>query len=112
VQYHGSALEAARGADLLVIVTEWDEFRRLDLVRLKRAMATPVLVDLRNIFSEEQVTALGFAYCGIGHRSAWHRPPMPAEKHHTPAIGFPESARSSSRKALTTMKQRGVEAAE
>ena len=112
VRYHGSALEAARSADVLVIVTEWDEFRHLDLVRLKRAMATPVLVDLRNIFSEEQVTGLGFAYCGVGHRSAWHRFPMPAEKHHTPAIGFPESARSSTRKALTTMKQRGVEAAE
>src|SRR3954454_10096237 len=66
VRYHGSAFDAARGADVLIVVTEWEEFRHLDLVRLKREMATPLLVDLRNLFSEEQMTSLGFVYCGVG----------------------------------------------
>ena len=66
VRYHASALDAARGADVLVVTTEWEEFRHLDLRRLKRFMARPLLVDLRSMFSEEQVTDLGFAYCGIG----------------------------------------------
>jgi hypothetical protein len=50
-----------------VVVTEWDEFRRMDLARLKREMAAPLLVDLRNIFSEEQLRRGGFKYFGIGN---------------------------------------------
>jgi UDPglucose 6-dehydrogenase len=55
VRYHGSALETARRADVLVVVTEWDEFRHLDLLQLQREMATPLLVDLRNMFSESEL---------------------------------------------------------
>jgi UDPglucose 6-dehydrogenase len=87
VRYYGSALEAARGADMLVVLTEWEEFRHLDLVRYKREMARPVMVDLRNMFSEEHVSRLGFAYCGIGHRSSAHRSAAPSEK---PARHFAE----------------------
>jgi UDPglucose 6-dehydrogenase len=66
IDYLGSAYEAANGADCLVIVTEWNEFRSLDLDRLKRSMKTPALVDLRNIYKRSEVEAQGFAYESIG----------------------------------------------
>jgi len=66
VQMTDSAYAAAEGADAVVIVTEWDPFRALDLDRLKAAMAQPVLVDLRNIYRPEDMAARGFAYSGIG----------------------------------------------
>jgi UDPglucose 6-dehydrogenase len=73
VRYHSTAFAAARGADAAVIVTEWDEFRHIDLARLKQEMATPLLVDLRNIFSEEQLRRSGFKYRGIGNGSSSRR---------------------------------------
>jgi UDPglucose 6-dehydrogenase len=112
VRYHRSALEAARRADVLVVVTEWDEFRHLDLVRLKREMATPLLVDLRNMFSEEQVNRAGFAYCGIGHQSAWHGPAKIPENSRRPAIRVPAAARSQRRKVLITAEAQRTTAAE
>jgi UDPglucose 6-dehydrogenase len=56
----------ASGADALVIVTEWVQFRALDLDRLKREMAQPVIVDLRNIYLPEDMAARGFTYESIG----------------------------------------------
>jgi UDPglucose 6-dehydrogenase len=47
-------------------VTEWRQFRALDLKRLKREMATPVIVDLRNIYRREDMEALGFMYESVG----------------------------------------------
>lgn len=58
--------EAAKGADALVIVTEWVQFRALDLARLKREMASPVIVDLRNIYRRDEMEELGFTYESIG----------------------------------------------
>jgi UDPglucose 6-dehydrogenase len=66
VDYANSAYEAAEGADCLAIVTEWNEFRSLDLVRLHRIMAAPVIVDLRNIYTRAEVEAHGFAYASVG----------------------------------------------
>ena len=66
VQMTDSAYAAAEGADAVVIVTEWDPFRALDLDRLKGLMARPVLVDLRNIYRPEDMAARGFQYSGIG----------------------------------------------
>lgn len=66
VQMTDSAYAAAEGADAVVIVTEWDPFRALDLDRLKSLMAQPVLVDLRNIYRPEDMAARGFQYSGIG----------------------------------------------
>ncbi len=57
---------AAEGADALVIVTEWNQFRALDFRRLKAAMRTPVLVDLRNIYRPSEMHKHGFTYTGIG----------------------------------------------
>jgi UDPglucose 6-dehydrogenase len=56
----------ARGADALVIVTEWEQFRALDLKRLKEEMAQPVIVDLRNIYRPEEMSKHGFIYESIG----------------------------------------------
>jgi UDPglucose 6-dehydrogenase len=69
IEYADGPYEAAQGADAVVIVTEWNQFRALDLDRLKSIMASPVLVDLRNIYRPDEVTAHGFTYAGIGRSS-------------------------------------------
>ncbi len=56
----------ARGSDALVIATEWNQFRNLDLARLKKLMRTPLLVDLRNIYQVQKVEEAGLAYVGVG----------------------------------------------
>ena len=56
----------AAGADVLVIITEWDQFRALDLDRIKLIMNAPVLVDLRNIYKPDDMRARGFAYSSVG----------------------------------------------
>jgi UDPglucose 6-dehydrogenase len=60
------------GADALVIITEWDAFRALDLARVKAALRHPIIVDLRNIYRRDEMTALGFQYesLGRGRRAA------------------------------------------
>ncbi len=62
----GDAYEALEGADVAAIVTEWNQFRMLDLERMKERMARPVLVDMRNIYDGDTMRALGFAYSGVG----------------------------------------------
>ena len=57
---------AADGADALVILTEWNEFRALDLARIKDLMKAPLMVDLRNIYSPEELSASGFRYVCVG----------------------------------------------
>ena len=66
VAYAEDAYACAEGADALVIVTEWNAFRALDLARLKALMAAPVLVDLRNVYAPAEVERHGFDYSGIG----------------------------------------------
>ncbi len=66
VTYCESAYDCAQDADALVIVTEWEQFRALDLIRLRDLMATPVLIDLRNIYRAEDMIEQGFAYSGVG----------------------------------------------
>ncbi|ABC62335.1 UDP-glucose dehydrogenase family protein [Erythrobacter litoralis] len=61
-----NSYEAIEGADAVVIVTEWDAFRALDLDRVKELAAAPVLVDLRNIYAPSDVRAKGFDYVSIG----------------------------------------------
>jgi UDPglucose 6-dehydrogenase len=53
-------------ADALVIVTEWDAFRALDLDRVKSALASPVMIDLRNIYDPEDMARRGFVYSSVG----------------------------------------------
>ena len=66
VVYATSAYDAAKGADVLAIVTEWNEFRRLNLPRIRRAMRRRAIVDLRNVYEPEAVRRLGFAYLSVG----------------------------------------------
>ncbi len=67
VRWVENAYQAAQGADLVVILTEWNEFRGLDLERLARKMASPRMADLRNVYAPDEVKAAGFElYVGVG----------------------------------------------
>jgi UDPglucose 6-dehydrogenase len=66
VEWCNGVLEAAKGADALVVLTEWNEFRAVDLVGLRKAMRGDVLVDLRNVYQADLADAAGFAYFGVG----------------------------------------------
>ena len=66
VTYCKDAYECVEGADAAVIVTEWNIFRALDFDRIKAAMVTPILADLRNVYRAEQIRGKGFTYVDIG----------------------------------------------
>ncbi|RZM11833.1 MAG: UDP-glucose/GDP-mannose dehydrogenase family protein, partial [Sphingomonas sp.] len=66
VTYCRDAYEAATGADAVVIVTEWDTYRALDIKRLGTIMAEKVMVDLRNVYPAADVERAGFAYSSVG----------------------------------------------
>jgi UDPglucose 6-dehydrogenase len=66
VTYCESAYAAADGADALVIATEWEQFRALDLKRLRRIMARPTIVDLRNVYRSDEMKRAKFRYVGVG----------------------------------------------
>jgi len=66
ISYCGDAYEAMEGADAVVVLTEWNQFRALDLERMKRLMRTPTMVDLRNIYDPIQMRQAGFDYVCIG----------------------------------------------
>jgi UDPglucose 6-dehydrogenase len=66
VVFADNAYACAEGADALVIVTDWDEFRALDLDRIRRGLTTPILVDLRNIYRPGDIRRHGFTYVSVG----------------------------------------------
>ena len=66
VEFCDSSYATLEEADALVLITEWNEFRALDLDRVKSLMRTPVIIDLRNIYDPHDMTAKGFAYSSIG----------------------------------------------
>jgi len=66
IHYASDAYDAAAGADALLLVTEWDEFRTLDMERIKKAMRRPVIVDGRNLYDPKSMRDLGFVYRGVG----------------------------------------------
>jgi UDPglucose 6-dehydrogenase len=66
VDFKDNPYDVAAGADVLVIITEWDQFRALDLDRIKLLMRKPVMVDLRNIYKPDDMRARGFAYTSVG----------------------------------------------
>ena len=66
VEYCDSPYHAVERADAVAIVTEWDEFRALDLNKVKERLKDNVLVDLRNIYNRREVEMLGIKYIGIG----------------------------------------------
>jgi UDPglucose 6-dehydrogenase len=66
VTYCKDPYDVANGCDALLILTEWEEFKRLDLSKIKKLMKAPILIDGRNIFEPEKMKHLGFIYKGIG----------------------------------------------
>jgi UDPglucose 6-dehydrogenase len=66
VELFDDTYQALDGADGVVILTEWNEFRALDLARVKGLLATPLMVDLRNIYRPKQMAEAGFTYVSIG----------------------------------------------
>ena len=64
--YGNNAYGVAKGADALVFLTEWNEFRNLDLTKIKKVLSQPVVFDLRNIYDPEKMTKLGYTYRSIG----------------------------------------------
>ncbi|HEX9943808.1 MAG TPA: UDP-glucose/GDP-mannose dehydrogenase family protein [Thermoanaerobaculia bacterium] len=66
VTFCDNAYEAAEGADALVIVTEWNQFRKLELDRLQQLLRQPLVIDLRNLYEPEKMAAAGFRYVSIG----------------------------------------------
>lgn len=66
VEFCRDAYPAAEGSDALLLVTEWDEFRQLDLGRIKNLLKTPVLIDARNLYDPQEMKRLGFDYRGVG----------------------------------------------
>jgi UDPglucose 6-dehydrogenase len=66
VSYCQDEYEAAEGADALVLATEWNQFRGLDLDRLKELLKSPVLLDLRNVYEPDTLRSKGFKYASVG----------------------------------------------
>jgi UDPglucose 6-dehydrogenase len=66
VAWCANAMEAIEGADAVLVLTEWNEFRALDLRRMKARMRGNVMIDLRNVFRPSLATENGFHYTGIG----------------------------------------------
>lgn len=66
--YAENAYQACEGADALVLLTEWNQYRALDLARLKGLMRTPLFIDLRNVYDPERIRTAGFTYFGVGRR--------------------------------------------
>lgn len=70
IDYADCAYSAIEGADAVVIVTEWDEFRALDMTRVKTLLNAPNIIDLRNVYRSEQMRGLGFSYTNVGYPPA------------------------------------------
>lgn len=66
IKYAADAYDAAKGADVVAVLTEWVDFKSLDLARLKSVMKTPRIVDLRNLLDKDEAVKQGFSYVGIG----------------------------------------------
>ena len=69
ITYCSDAYDTAKNADVMVIITEWDQFRALDIDRVKTLLQAPILVDLRNIYNPKEMLAKGFTYISIGRKN-------------------------------------------
>ncbi len=83
ITYGANAYEVATGADALVIVTEWNEFKNLNFERLSGLMARPLILDGRNLYDPERLRRLGFEYHSIGRASAQPAVKAPTDKAPT-----------------------------
>ena len=73
VEFTDDAYRTAEGADAIVLVTEWNQFRNLDLARLKGIMRQPIFFDLRNVYEPAKMAALGFHYESVGRQPPTHK---------------------------------------
>jgi UDPglucose 6-dehydrogenase len=68
VEYCPDAYATCAGSDALVLVTEWNQFRALDMARVRSLLQAPVVIDLRNVYEPETMKRLGFRYAAVGRR--------------------------------------------
>jgi len=66
VRYCEDSYDAADGADAMIIVTEWNQFRSLDMERIRSSLKQPVVVDLRNLYDPKRMKDQGFQYSSVG----------------------------------------------
>src|ERR1700726_2586158 len=71
LKFANSAFEAAHGADALLILTEWEEFANLDLLRLRQELKYPIVIDGRNLYDPESMAAQGFTYYSVGRAASY-----------------------------------------
>ena len=92
IQYVDSAMEAAQGADALLVLTDWDEFRSLDLAELHKALRYPIVIDGRNLFSPDAMAEHGFIYTSVGRPDVSHELPGAPNGNGRPKPAFRASA--------------------
>jgi len=66
VVYCNNPYEAAEGADAIILFTEWNQLRNLELDKIKKLMTKPVFIDLRNVYNPAKMKEMGFIYVGVG----------------------------------------------
>ena len=66
IDYVQTPYDACRDADAVVLMTEWNQYRALDLERLQKMLRKPLFIDLRNVYTPETIKAEGFQYVGVG----------------------------------------------
>ncbi len=84
IKYCSDTYEVAEGSDALVILTEWNQFRKLDLARIKKLLKSPKVIDLRNIYEPEAMAKLGFEYASVGRSDKPHELSLKAELKKAP----------------------------
>ena len=100
IEYVDDPYDCVKGADAMVVVTEWVQYRALDLERLKQTMAQPVVVDLRNIYSPEDMAEHGFVYDSVG------RAPVQQLRRSTDRDAMAESARRTAKRVAASRRRR------
>jgi UDPglucose 6-dehydrogenase len=75
IEYVGSALEAAKDADALLVLTDWEEFRSIDLAEVRKLLHYPIVIDGRNLFSPDTMAEHGFIYTSVGRPDVAHEIP-------------------------------------
>lgn len=68
VEYAVNAYDACQDADAVILMTEWNQYRALDLEKIRACLREPVFIDLRNVYEPDKLKALGFHYSGVGRR--------------------------------------------
>jgi len=84
IEYVSSALDAAKGADALLVLTDWEEFRAINLATLHQQLHYPIVIDGRNMFSPAAMAEHGFIYTSVGRADVPHDAPAGPNGHGRP----------------------------